>query len=236
MHVNSAILAIALETNRQFVWHPTSEGTTMFTEPGCGYGSEHANFLCLFEPPSSCGFEYVTKENSETGKPDLVPGFDLVPTFLKERLRRELPGLTLRPEFLKFWWRAQGAAYLFRFNNHTYDKLAPMRLDASLHQGARIFPNGTKLDIPVPFPLPKGVIGSHVRHGDKFKEMKLIPFADYVKKAESFVSENPLKYKKIMFVSSEDEQVINETMSLSSIYSGINIELPSIHFLLIEKT
>ncbi len=58
------------------------------------------------------------------------------------------------------------------------------------------------------------------RHGDKGREMKLVAFRDYVEAAEKLITENPLNYKRIGFISSEDQDVINDAGNLTRIDTG----------------
>ncbi len=58
------------------------------------------------------------------------------------------------------------------------------------------------------------------RHGDKGREMKLVAFKDYVEAAEKLITENPLNYKRIGFISSEDQGVINDAGNLTRIDTG----------------
>lgn len=58
------------------------------------------------------------------------------------------------------------------------------------------------------------------RHGDKATEMKLIEFSSYVEAAEKMAIHNPLGYKRMAFVSSEDPQVIEDTIHLQMLDNG----------------
>lgn len=53
------------------------------------------------------------------------------------------------------------------------------------------------------------------RHGDKAKEMKLVGFTNYVEAAEQLAMQNPLSYKRLAFVSSEDPRVIKDAVKLT---------------------
>ena len=57
--------------------------------------------------------------------------------------------------------------------------------------------------------IPDNVINVHVRHGDKWKEMKLLPFSDYMDRANIIRKVHPEVDK--IFLSTEDPQVIEET-------------------------
>lgn len=121
--------------------------------------------------------------------------------------------------FIKYWWRAQVAAYLVRPNAATLAALQQMRLNASMHVAVHR-PSKPSQSIPMPFPLPRGTISAHVRHGDKAIEMPLVPFTKYVQAAEHLVATNPLTYYRGLFVSSEDPSVINDTARLRATRTG----------------
>lgn len=218
------MLGAALEHDYIPVWHPDWEGAgALFTDKvGCDGGKYH-NFLCYFEPLSVCGYEYVTKENSHfTDSADPPFGFktDDVPSFWRDRLtefhRNQNGGgdIGLTRAYFKFWWRAQGSAYIMRLNGATRSKLLQMRLDTKYNEGIVVGDSSSGTNVTVPFPLPSGTINAHVRHGDKGSEMKLIPLQDYIIAAERFVSENPLSYKPILFLSTEDQECIDQAHSL----------------------
>ena len=63
------------------------------------------------------------------------------------------------------------------------------------------------------------------RHGDKGREMKLVVFQEYVEAAEKLITENPLNYKRIGFISSEDQDVINDAGNLTRIDTGSTTQL-----------
>ncbi|EGX44419.1 hypothetical protein AOL_s00193g1 [Orbilia oligospora ATCC 24927] len=128
---------------------------------------------------------------------------------------------------LKYWWRAQAAAYIMRFNRNTSRRLKQFRLGEDTKQlGLHWDVNGDPRNVDVPFPLPEGTISMHVRHGDKGSEMRLVPFNDYVVRAEKFSAENPLGNWKRAFLSTEDPNVIEQMKTMARItpfsYSGSN--------------
>jgi hypothetical protein len=218
IHVMTSDLAYALENSYMLVYHPDAAGK-IFADRGCGKGMPYSNYLCYFKQPSSCGYEYVTAMNKAPAYLGHKNEF-MLPKTLINMLIKELKDYDLTEEFLRYWWRGQGAAYLIRLNKETKYALYQLRVSKDLHSGYKIGMNGERTKIDVPFPFPRGVLNAHVRHGDKKKEMDLIPWEEYVRRAEIFVSENPMFYKKIMFVSSEDEQVIQSAMQQKSLVEG----------------
>lgn len=66
------------------------------------------------------------------------------------------------------------------------------------------------------FPLPRGVVSMHVRHGDKGVEMPLVPAVDYMWAAESrLVALNPLSLVRGAFVSTEDPGVLDDAVAVT---------------------
>ncbi|KAI8586596.1 hypothetical protein BDZ88DRAFT_509668 [Geranomyces variabilis] len=133
---------------------------------------------------------------------------DMIPTYLREQLVAHFPGAQLTPAFFKLWWRGQSAAYLSRLNAKTSDALRALRLDPTLHRTWTH--DDDRPYLSAPYPLPRGTMNLHVRHGDKATEMHLMPFTTYVNAAERLSSENPQMYLRRLFVSSEDPGVIED--------------------------
>ena len=127
-------------------------------------------------------------------------------------------GTRVTADFLKVWWRAQAAAYLMRLNRQTSEALLAMRRDPG-RQSVSVA-GAPQPAAELPFPLPSGTVGMHIRHGDKGVEMHLIPFEAYVTAAEKLVKENPMGLKLTAFVSSEDPAVIADARALVRIDNG----------------
>jgi len=136
-----------------------------------------------------------------------------VPPVLGFAMKNLYPGIT--PDALKYWWRMQATAYIMRINGQTMSKLKELRMGADVLSQGDVSELDKIKQSRTPFPLPEGSFSMHVRHGDKGKEMRLIPFEDYVFKAEQFISQNPMRYRKIAFVSTEDASVTEEADRLS---------------------
>eukprot|EP01059_Diplonema_ambulator_P008710 TRINITY_DN18390_c0_g1_i1.p1 TRINITY_DN18390_c0_g1~~TRINITY_DN18390_c0_g1_i1.p1 ORF type:complete len:481 (+),score=42.97 TRINITY_DN18390_c0_g1_i1:95-1537(+) len=90
------------------------------------------------------------------------------------------------------WWMAQTIRYLLRKPQPWFQK----RLEEWFK---KTFPSG----------VPKKMIGMHVRHGDKYKEMKLVPLATYIEEARALRKVEPDLVD--IFVSTEDPTVLQET-------------------------
>eukprot|EP00659_Diplonema_papillatum_P006182 gene6182-9466_t len=95
------------------------------------------------------------------------------------------------------WWMAQASRYLLR--------MPQPWLRAALRRWVdETFPGG----------VPPKMIGMHVRHGDKYKEMQLLPLSLYMDHAEKLRAAEPDLVD--IFVSTEDPKVLNETAFYTS--------------------
>ncbi|KAG5460473.1 MAG: hypothetical protein BJ554DRAFT_7476 [Olpidium bornovanus] len=213
-------LAHALDSDRIFLLKPTGCGVGQaYVENGCGRGESYSNFECLFQPLSSCSLEDASAPGVDVID---VPGYSKmtgdsfgdfslgeVPAVWKKRLAELHPDAQLTDGFLRYWWRAQSAAYIARLNSHTSAAVSVLRHNESQHAA---WSHGRKGGKPVPYPLPAGTVSLHVRHGDK--GMDLVPFDDYVNAALRFTGQNPLAFQRRLFVSSEDPSVIEDARLL----------------------
>ena len=86
----------------------------------------------------------------------------------------------------RYWWRAQATTYMMRFPDRHLATLLEMRTGG--------VPLRTVGPAVVGFPLPRGSISMHIRHGDKGSEMRLVPAAEYYAAAKKLVYENPNGY------------------------------------------
>jgi hypothetical protein len=70
-------------------------------------------------------------------------------------------------------------------------------------------------DKPCPSPLPRGTINAHIRHGDKSKEMKLVPAEKYFEASLRLVSVMPNSLSRVLFVTSDSDLAIQECQILA---------------------
>lgn len=128
-----------------------------------------------------------------------------MPSELEDRLMRVAPGMSQYER--RYWWRAQGAAYLLRLNDRTISRLAALRRNESATFYR--FPPGAdhpikRQDDANEYLFPPGTISAHVRQGDKGMELKPIPLESYLLAAEAAVGANPLGIRRLIFLSSEN--------------------------------
>jgi len=207
LHVIGTHLAHAMETNRILVWGRLTCNKFANTNE-CNLGCP-----CLFKELSNCS-------KTDIDKWDTVGGSDyhpIVPDVFRHAMLGELPSMT--EEELRYWWRAQSVGYLMRFNNETVRDLREMRnLD-----GLQYISGGG----PVPFPLPPGTVNTHIRHGDKFTEMVLVPSENYMHAFTAMIHTMPNSFARVLFVSSDDEDAVQtcrgltEALNMTYIYTKL---------------
>jgi len=230
VHVATLHLAIALEQGRIFLW---SEGVGQEYTDGETCPTS-INLECFLRAPSSCnlgharapGADTIDLEYAMAGEPHGVAMFH-VPAVMKSLWEGWKAGPLPRAMELKYWWRAQGAAFLTRFNDATIKAIRAMRTNFSaivvtsgagappLHPKSSMIGPGWPLPsqesntdrdalLSTSFPFVRGVTSMHVRHGDKGKEMTLAADGSFFSAAESLVQQNPLGLVRAAFISTED--------------------------------
>ncbi|KAF3143561.1 hypothetical protein TWF594_005110 [Orbilia oligospora] len=207
-------LNLALRFNRILIFNPKNGPGRHFIDPSshelCGNSME-----CFFEKLSSCTMDDLTPENhfllparAEVDQDIMNTPAGALPQIFGIALKRMYPMIT--PDTLKYWWRGQSISYIMRFNARTMAELLRKRRDPALHK-ALFFDGDDIVDSStVPFPMPAGSVSMHVRHGDKGIEMELKNFQEYIDAAEEFISQNPVGFKKIAFVSTENPDVFEQ--------------------------
>ncbi len=89
------------------------------------------------------------------------PYFKIVPTIVQDLVDK----LPIANRLKHYWWRAVAAGFLLREQQHTTATVSKLRMSG--------------ID-----DLKGQCVASYIRHGDKAREMQLIPFAEYAKAAE----------------------------------------------------
>ena len=89
------------------------------------------------------------------------------------------------------WWMSQSSRYILRKPRSWLAKRYDLWVD-------RVFPEG----------VPPRMIGIHVRHGDKYKEMRLLPLSSYMQHAAALRKKEP--NLTAVFLSTEDDAVLND--------------------------
>eukprot|EP00887_Chlorella_sp_A99_P003893 scaffold11.g3893.t1 len=225
IHIAGEHLSAALQHGAAVVW--AKDAGVQFVDRGCGAGEPHANMLCLFEPPSSCGLEHVTPGNNlgfryfkEGGPAFKDRGLKFephAPPRLVAKLRERLVpmGIDAMPDFLKYWWRVQSAAYLARPNARLRGELARLRRRRDMF--LRLTPQ--RKVSPPSYPLPPGTVHVRVRHAAaKGAEMLLLPLGKYLEAAEHrVVNTNPLAFKKYGILSTDDTDIVKEAAKVEKL-------------------
>lgn len=180
----SDYLSVAIQTNSVLLYAVDSPpGEHFIQDPAEGGDRACArSFDCIFQKLSKCT---STKQKELGSKVQSV--FDLrnhpetldidveaylgkngspIPPIFVDALRLIQPDIT--PEMLKYWWRAQAAAYIMRLNSQAAKRLKELRHGKEVSQmGIQWDVNGEPKGVALPFPMPEGTISMHVRHGDK---------------------------------------------------------------------
>ncbi|BFZ62486.1 hypothetical protein YB2330_003580 [Saitoella coloradoensis] len=226
VHGTGWVLGLALRLNRILVYNDAGAPGENFVEPGCG---RTRSLDCIFESFSSCTSGDATPENSiyvenywKVPK-SIWPerSTSAVPPVLGEALRRQFSDM--HEDAIKYWWRTQAAAYMMRMNGPAMARLRELRFDPVMQRANTIDPKtGGTMNVPVPFPLPDGSFSMHVRHGDKGIEMELIPFKDFVDRAEEHAAMNMIMSRKVCFISTEDAGVIEEAKIIGNAWISSN--------------
>lgn len=179
-------------------------------------------YECYFESVSSCSILDLLHNQSISEIPVLQPGAEqrhlkLVPVLMGafEDSRTRLIPPQVEP-FLRassvvpyksyFWWRAQGVAYILRPNSRTLREIAVRQAKTFVQQ------------------IPVGTISVHIRHGDKAREMSLVPDHVYLRKAEELLTAFP-KLTRTIFLSTEDSGSVNYFRQISN-WTVLSVDTP----------
>eukprot|EP00668_Euglena_longa_P040318 GGOE01053102.1.p1 GENE.GGOE01053102.1~~GGOE01053102.1.p1 ORF type:complete len:444 (-),score=97.91 GGOE01053102.1:235-1566(-) len=170
----------------------------------------HKNRTLLVRPPtkwhfapkgkSNVGLEYYFEPISNCSLP--LPGQQTFPgQFQTIRISEGSQKYGLIPHQFRgrplVYWRAQSSRYILRRPRPWYAQHL-----ASLMQEL------------LPHPVPRPSVCMHVRRSDKRSEAKDTPFAKYIRVAEEF-RQRDVRLQHV-FLSSEDDAVINETTQYGS--------------------
>ena len=207
LHVATWALATALELNRILLFAPTPNGPWTQGKFCLGFTNLHE---CYFETTSTCKYADVVNAMSLSAVPELNQSTQQKHhKLIKCDVDFQMTDVTLVPPALKalhahspvpdervyFWFRAQAVAFLVRPNTRTLEEVYQRKRKQSWSG------------------IPAGAVSVHIRHGDKYKEMQLVPDADYLSRAEELLLQYP-DLKKIMFLSTEDPSSVAYFKSL----------------------
>jgi hypothetical protein len=212
MHVTSSHLAFAIQNNLILTWGPHSCRRFVVTNL-CNKGC-----ACLYRHLSSCSSDAYVNHNIHTWNSiDHGNHQRLIPDVFRNAVRSQ--NLSMAEDELLYWWRTQAVGFLMRFNDDTISQLSKMRKTDNLN-----YMSGHST---VPFPLPVGTVSAHIRLGDKFTEMQLVPPEYYVTAFQSMIRNMPNSYSRTLFVSSDDEDAVQtcrgltENLNMTYIYTRL---------------
>jgi hypothetical protein len=212
MHVLGFYLGVALEMRRVFAFDG-SAGAAWFDAAECPPGA--ANWECVLAAPTNCSRAHHTLENTlRIDERALGYRYDAlgypsshVPRALRSALCAHNP--SMGDNEAKYWWRAQSAAYLLRWNDETVAAIAALRSDAARFD-SRGEPGHVDARAASLVPLPPGVVHAHIRHGDKGAEMPLVPTAAYVRAAEALFSVQSLMLRRVLLMTTDDPSAVGD--------------------------
>lgn len=236
-HYIGSVLGRAIEFDRIVIWdtrNSTRRTGWHYFDVGCAGQGELDTLDCLFEPLTSCDYRYSNENNSvytigwEDGLDKTEPWHRFhAPSLFTHALLRHA-SVPLTPTAVKYWWRGQASAFVLRLNSKSLARIRVLRLDPNLHVGFTINKTtGVLESVAVPFPLPPHTFSIHVRHGDKGREMRLIPFQEYAEEAEWFAKQNPNSYYKSAFISSEDPNVFEYARNIARLTFDYGLTSPN---------
>ena len=219
IHIATVHMSIAFEQDRIFLWEPWAG--YIYTDPETcgsagGIGSGGGGFDCFLRAPSNCTVEDAERPGVDTirfGTGGIGVQWGIYPHHVPRpfMLLWLQTGQLGGKQEMKYWWRGQVAAYLTRFNPRALEYLRALRLktDVYMRNHTALQGNETWLTTTAAMvPLPRGTISIHIRHGDKKKEMALVPTQRYVDAAEELVMMAPFGYTRTAFMSTEDPESI----------------------------
>ncbi|KAK6538637.1 hypothetical protein TWF694_010215 [Orbilia ellipsospora] len=227
VHGTGWVLGLAIRLNRTLIYDDAAPPGKNFLEKDCAGKKGPRSLDCIFEPFSSCSSSkhlrkgnHIKLESYWKVPQDISMSTSAVPPIFGHLLKTEFP--QMHPDAIKYWWRAQAAAYMMRMNGRALRRLKSLRIDRNLHSASTYGHTRQPVPATVPFPLPDGSFSAHVRHGDKGVEIELIPFRKYVDRAEEYAAMNMIMTRKICFISTEDASVIEEAKLIGNAWISRN--------------
>ena len=182
MHSYALLLGKAIDNEYIFAWGNAA----------CSNWGGHCRDFFL--PEHNCTAEQVSVMHTVTYETYLeLAAVTTIPSVFANKLSEMLLGMTKAQQ--TFWWKAQGSAYLMRYNRNTQHNIASMRNDPNVNEHL----NGL---------IPAGTVNVNIRMGDKFSEMRLPEPEDYMPMLERLYIDSPLAYSKWVYITSDSNDAI----------------------------
>ncbi|KAI9028665.1 hypothetical protein DFJ74DRAFT_659626 [Hyaloraphidium curvatum] len=222
-HQTGRVLGVAVETGAIMVFSP-AHGHMWARGAFCD--GTPRNWLCYLREPTNCTAWMkagnTAKLDALKDKAGMTGWNPSIPAAARKAVQRVRPDM--QGSSLTYWWRAQSAAFIARFNDRTIDALREIRMRPNMTMTHGKLP-------PSPlFPLPPGTIGAHVRLGDKGSEMTLVEYPVFAETAVRLQKENVLGLRPALFVSSEQPKVIKEAATLPPGFETYHSDIPRVGF------
>lgn len=257
VHIATVHMAIALIQNRIFIWEPwagyiytdaqTCDEEPNYVPPGppgpIGSGGSGGWVSCFFRSPTNCTLEHSSAPGIDAihiGTGGIGMQWGIYPDTIPQPFHSlwEKSGMPMDKGMMKYWWRGQVAAFLTRFHPRALEKLKALRLQAAARD-APLMRNATGrvgnetwlINEARALPLSRGTVSIHIRHGDKSKEMNLVPTSKYLQAADDLVEMHPFGYRRTAFMSTEDPSAIEEMVAsnLSGTWNWLWWDVPRIN-------
>jgi hypothetical protein len=230
LHISGMHLGLALELDRIFIWG--SNVGVAYTDIDTCNGK--TNVECFFRSPSNCTLADAMKEGANTiearyglAAADYKIKYWFTPTAFRSIW--QMSGRPIGLHELKYWWRAQSVAFLARFNEESIALLKKLRTA----QGKVVhWPTDSQWAerMATSFPIERGAVSVHVRHGDKQIEMALVEDFKYFDAAEKVVVNDPMGHTRLAYVSTEDPAVMESAKKYNnSAWSFLWYDVPRIN-------
>lgn len=171
IHVLTSYLALALSINRIAILDPYYKTKKAYGK----YCKELNNWLCFLEQFTNCSLPLSAYRNAkkykninQTDKYIYIERTQAFKNIIPKEIYRIIQNSPLYDFKILHYWRIQASTYIFRINKRTdikTHKIISNSFGNSLHNGC---------------------FSIWVRHGDKFKEMKLLKAEDYLSSHKIF--------------------------------------------------
>ena len=183
IHTHALMLGKAMDNGFIFAW----------SDAACSAWGGHCRDFFL--PEHNCTPEDVAAMQTVTFSTFSQMAGTTVPSVFVNKLH-DLR-LQMTHSQLMYWWKAQGSAYLMRFNTNTVQNIASMRYNPKVNQHM----HGE---------IPAGTVNVNIRMGDKFDEMHLPEPENYMTKLEQLYIDSPLSYSKWVYITSDSEYAVQQ--------------------------
>jgi hypothetical protein len=248
IHIATVHMAIALIQNRIFIWEPwagyiytdaeTCGTPGVLPGPGIPPGAGPGWVDCFFRSPTNCTLEHAAaaKDTIRIGTGGIGMQWGIYPGTVPQPFAAlwVKSGMQGGAHMMKYWWRGQVAAFFTRFHPTALAHIRALRLQADVFMKNYTSPwsgnNASWLAADsLAIPLTRGTVSIHIRHGDKSKEMNLVPTSKYLQAADDLVKMHPFGYRQIGFMSTEDPSAVEDMQAMNNSWRYMWWDVPRLN-------